>query len=796
MRNEQSVLSQLFSGNTTSTKEAIWNDVNGVILASIKTGGDEDILTYHEYGSKYDPTSVITHEFVKRDHVKMWSKYGKRRMDVSDDTFCNMIKELNAGFIPEEFLDSEEYDIDENRRRIKRDFDGEWGTITIYHDDFDDIKYRKETYIYNKNLLLSLLVTYKNKPVNLIPFFTVITQTLYDNDTFNRTIYHCTVKGTMEEFEEYIKNPQIPEDNIIMKESLTNKQNGQSHYSYDVDYRYLTDEIAPEEIYYYHLVSGQTKMLTGYRPKPESVKGYSNVADIFFDGDKYKFDVKDIESLFGAPSFTSVFSDSKSLLSKYMEMRNDPDMPTLFNRIYRSHMEYKNYKIATLVVPCTILSNVILHGTLHREYLKGNYAKKSDTIDIIDSDRNPYIDQVNINPNLFVYDFHSKKNDLIDYHIRLVLGMSRKSNKDNNAIMAYNNRRHIVYFDEKPYDRPENDLDIKEYMEKTGKELFYLYDKSKNAATDRNYMKTISLQLETTFKIQNFTIHLNSTVAEYSERRLTIQEDDSDIVFEFYNNTMTIKKGEDIKITADNENREFHFWMKDHSRENAEIQFDIAHRIDYRNTKGVRDARLDSNFTNRVSVKKSDIVKYDIREKGDHRKIVTTDVKKEYYFNSFLREIKPKKSDKDKIWGRHTVISIYDRDIAEIVKTFTYIREELNRFGSLDKINEQYTKMKKIIPEMMRILFSDGSESSLLRIFYLMSGNIYSPDNKYPDSKDMFCLDIGEVYHPNYWVNTDSMFRKYLNAKVMGFMDSTMFVMDRIITDTGVVDFKKIFNFI
>ena len=104
--------------------------------------------------------------------------------------------------------------------------------------------------------------------------------------------------------------------------------------------------------------------------------------------------------------------------------------------------------------------------------------------------------------------------------------------------------------------------------------------------------------------------------------------------------------------------------------------------------------------------------------------------------------------------------------------------------------------MKKIIPEMMRILFSDGSESSLLRIFYLMSGNTYSPDNKYPDSKDMFCLDIDEVHHPNYWVNTDSMFRKYPNAKVMGFMDSTMFVMDRIITDTGVVDFKKIFNFI
>lgn len=259
---------------------------------------------------------------------------------------------------------------------------------------------------------------------------------------------------------------------------------------------------------------------------------------------------------------------------------------------------------------------------------------------------------------------------------------------------------------------------------------------------------------------------------------------------------MTIKKGEDIKITADNENREFHFWMKDHSRENAEIQFDIAHRVNYRNSKGVRDARLDSNFTNRISVKKSDIVKYDIREKGDHRKIVTTDVGKEYYFNSFLRETQPKKSDKDKIWRRHAVISIYDRDIEEVVNMFTYIREELNRFGSLDKINEQYTKMKKIIPEMMRILFSDGSESSPLRIFYLMSCNTYSPDNKYPDSKDMFCLDIGEVYHPNYWVNTDSMFRKYPNAKVMGFMDSTMFVMDRIITDTGVVDFKKIFNFI
>ena len=176
--------------------------------------------------------------------------------------------------------------------------------------------------------------------------------------------------------------------------------------------------------------------------------------------------------------------------------------------------------------------------------------------------------------------------------------------------------------------------------------------------------------------------------------------------------------------------------------------------------------------------------------------IETTDVGKEYYFNSFLRDTTPKKSDKDKIWRRYAVISIYDRDIEEVVKMFTYIREELNRFGSLDKINKQYTKMKKIIPEMMRILFSDGSESSLLRIFYLMCANTYSPDNKYPDSKDMFCLDIGEVYHPNYWVNTDSMFRKYLNAKVMGFMDSTMFVMDRIITDTGVVDFKKIFNFI
>lgn len=790
---------QLFNRGTTS-KEVVWNDADGIILASIKTDGDEDILTYHEYGSKYDPTSVITHEFVKRDHVKIWSKYGKKRMDVSDDTFRHMIEELNVGFIPKEFLDNEEYEIDENRRRITRDFDGEWGTVIIYRDDFDDKKYSKETYIYNKNLLSSLLDTYKNK-ASLVPFFTIISQTLDNDDTFNRTIYHCVAKGTMEEFEEFIKNPYIPEDNIIMKETLTNMRNGQSHYTYDVDYKYRTDEISPEEIYNYNLIFGATKVLSGYRSYEEWKNRYSNVADIFLDGDKYKFDIKDINRLLGAPSFTSVFSDVKALLSRYMGLKDTGVIPeVIFNGIYRSHLEYKNYMISTLVVHGPKSTNLILHGTLHREYLKVDYSKKSDTMNIIDPEKNPYIDQININPNVFVYDFKSKKGDMIDYHIRLVLGMKRNSNNDNNAIMKYNNQKHIIYLDQSPFYVPETDPGIKEYMDKTGKELFQLYDTTKNSLThihlDDRYMKMLSVQLETSFKIKNFTVSLNSVVSEYSERRLTIQEDGSDIVFEFYNNTMTIRKGKDIKISVDNENREIHFCKKDHTRKDADIQYDISHVVDYRTEKGINEYRFDMNFDNTISIKKSDISRYDIRRPEDRRKIATTDVELTYHFNSFLKETKQKKSDKDEFLIKDTVISIYDRDISKVMNALHHIRDDINRSGGLDKINEEYIKMKKIIPDMMKMLFFNGNEFSPLYAFYLMNMSSYSPSNKYPNSRDMFCLDTAEVRHPNYWVNEDRMFRIRLDAKVMGFMDSTMFVMDRIITDTDIKDFKKIFNFI
>lgn len=514
------------------------------------------------------------------------------------------------------------------------------------------------------------------------------------------------------------------------------------------------------------------------------------IATVKYEGNKYIFDIKDFSMLAQMPFFPMVFCRKEKLAERYIaDLNQGVNGIKKYNGSYTSHMEYKDYDnamVGLLDLYHKVDSVIVLNGSLHRKYMIGynsSYIKDG----IYSFDRNPYVDQVDINPNVFVYDIDLEGKGTIPCKPRIVMmAPDDLSSTLNDKTMEYNNDRDIMMI----YD-PDIDTEYIGMINQKAKEL------KRNPFSlqigTRNWLYYGGYSFTSNFDITNFNVDVNFDIS--SERTSNnirlVSKNPEDLIITVHNSILRYESADRFEFYPD-----YPKWMIEVDIFDKRVSYGYASQFDY--------IRYDIEDNNAYS--------YNGRRGKDKIEITITKTVDDYNEDCIMYKRSIFKDD----YSLDYHIADIDRS-REPLQHHIHIHntDEYKRFKKqIDRIREEfhfnYDEIEYLIGSLS---VSDTIRNAFEQVRYeLYKGAQYSPlyimdvvdanSLLYNYYSNKYSMDYDEGLDGNMYLCRGrkgymySMYNLFYtrNKQILGTIDVCREVLKRFISDTST--FNKIFNFI
>lgn len=553
---------------------------------------NEKILELIFYGSDYFTDDTETHRIkILTEPVKMRVLTNNSNSDY--DETLNM-EDLEKVIDELMFDKSESGFYKKRKKKYFKEMDNEYGyihtvkdpktsfvTVSKYYKDdpFIDIHHQRVIISYTEDYNKKIVEHYRktNKKCIYFPIYTVFIETYTQkgehiqeilkvaDSHFNNPDYFIKNGNWMRSINDHIFYEKIYQYNDL--------NNYHSSYNYNFNLSYVMIPELYRDIFGPITDTMYRQFYSKIKPSAKNTRT-EKIATVKYEGNKYTFDIKDFSMLAQMPFFPMVFCRKEKLAERYIaDLNQGVNGIKKYNGSYTSHMEYKDYDnamIGLLDLYHKVDSVIVLNGSLHREYMIG-YDSSRIKDGIYSFDHNPYVDQVNINPNVFVYDIDLEGKGTIPCKPRIVMmAPDDLSSTLNDKTMEYNNDRDIMMcYNPDVYD---------EYItmiNQTAKEL-----KRKPftvQAGNHNWLDYGSYSFNSNFDITKFKVDVDFNISKRCSNNIRmISKNPEGLIITVHNTLLRYESVDRFKFNSD-----YPKWMIEVDIFDKRVSYGYASQFDY-----------------------------------------------------------------------------------------------------------------------------------------------------------------------------------------------------------------------
>lgn len=753
------------------------------------------------YPSKYDLDTVYYHimkigKEKKKDVKKMVSRAKNENSinSISLEKVNELIEDLKANgtdsSVYKEYFD--QYLTKTQKGLLNVTKVSKMTQVTLFEEDTEDFRYRKTVLFYDEILNKELIELYKSGNGCYLPEYTMLITTVTNKGEVINDLYKI-VDPQYNSIRKFTKNIEKLNEACCAFHEQIYKFENTNIYIVEYDYRFMygPNNLA---ISYPILPKNKNKRIFEYR-NLYSYSGtlmkepYKCIGSVKYENNNYIFDIKDISMMATLPMFSNVFCNTDKFIKRYMSYLTDPEtMMEKFNKTYVACLKSKKYEDAKLLLvdtkPDSDQIATLFDAKLHKEYLLNKGSRFS--ISVIE---NPYVDQVPVNPNIFVYDIDLSDKGTIPCTPRIVYTATQDiTNHINMRIHSYDPAKEVfvMNFEYEDYTDQQYIADeIDKVSDSVDKNPFYADKDHKYKLFDcYNYL------FDSEFDIKKYHVSVNMDISKNSQKNIVISS--KDLVIRIHNASMRLESPEQFNGHPN--------WSMGVDILNKKIQYGF-----------VQDNKVTLYTIKDVSMYSENYIK----SRRDNRIIRVHRIDKFYNENgelmedrvqtsNFILPVAVKERKNKKKWFKIPYISVTKDSNYEFFRTLiAYIRNTIytlypkaeDMIGGVGGMRRINNAIKSLIEELYK-----GGYYSPYKIFNILDYGNYRFSNAYMTEKQMqydedYDLSIKLANYGNY-KHRYEMFQLFDGEcyKSKGTVTLCMDILNQLINETK--QFNEIFYYI